>query len=370
MSFSAQEILRRIDDFGLRSPPHLTVMITDECNLRCRHCLLDCSPEPRVGHVAKEPLMEIIASFARLGGKRLMLTGGEPLLHPDWPAILSFACSREEFTEVCLQTNAVLLSEPHVDALARLSDGRLSLQVSLEGPTADTNDVVRGPGNYQRIVKGLRRLIEAGLGQNTRLAFTEMRHNFDELPRMFDLAEELGLGQLITGTMVCGGRAEDDNVLAMPTPEQYRRLLDRYCSDAVFRNAYRERGNVAAIEWYEAGADSTEPGCSCIETPFISAAGRMYPCVMLLSDEYSVENVHGRGLEKAIDSALPLWSSLPDIHRRRRDALESCEDCPGRSHCNGGCMGRAYAAHGKFMAPEDRCSLRRAVYSYGKSSPT
>lgn len=297
-----------------------------------------------------------------------MITGGEPLLHSDWIEILSFACTRAEFGEVCLQTNGTLLSESDVDAISRLADNRLLLQVSLEGATAETNDVVRGNGSFDRIVESLHRLVEAGLGTRTRLAFTEMRHNIDELPRMFELVETMGIGKLITGTMVCGGRAAREDVLAMPTPAQYQRLLDRYHSDAHFRSRYRERGNVAAIEWYEGKANPSDHACSCIETPFISAAGRMYPCVMLLCDEYAVENAHSRRLEESIDSALPLWWRLAETHRRRRETLTSCEECPGLSHCRGGCMGRAYAAHGDFMAPEDRCSLRRAVYSYGKSS--
>lgn len=366
MSFSTQEVLRRIDESGLSRPKHLTLMITDRCNLRCHHCLLDCTPD--LGRmVAKEAVVEIIEGFARLGGERLMITGGEPLLHPDWIEILSFANGRAEFGEVCLQTNATLLSESYADAISRLADNRLRLQVSLEGSTAETNDVVRGVGSFDRIVEGLHRLVEAGLGSKTRLAFTEMRHNIVELPRMFEFAEKMGIGRLITGTMVCGGRAAQEDVLAMPTPAQYELLLDRYHSDADFGRRYRERGNVAAIEWYEGKANPSERACSCIETPFISAAGRMYPCVMLLCDEYAVEKVHGRRLEEAIDSALPLWSRLPEIHRRRA-TLASCEECPGLLHCNGGCMGRAYAAHGNFLAPEDRCSLRRAVYSYGRSS--
>ena len=369
MSPSTQEVLRRIDESGLRRPKHLTLMITDTCNLRCRHCLLDCTPD--LGRqVPREAVMEIIRGFARLGGERLMITGGEPLLHPDWIKILSFACERVEFAEVCLQTNATLLSHSDADAISRLADNRLLLQVSLEGSTAETNDVVRGTGSFDRIVEGLHRLVEAGLGSRTRLAFTEMRHNIDELPRMFELVEKMGIGKLITGTMVCGGRAAQEDVLAMPTPEQYMRLLDRYHADADFRNRYRERGNIAAIQWHEGQATPSEDDCSCIETPFISATGRLYPCVMLLCDEYSVENVHRCRLEEAIDSALPLWSRLPEMHRRRTVALASCQECPGLSHCKGGCMGRAYAAHGDFMAPEDRCSLRRAVYSYGKSSIT
>ena len=368
MSSSTQEVLSRIDESGLRRPKRLTLMITDKCNLRFHHCLLDCTPD--LGRqVPKQAIIEIIAGFARLGGERLMITGGEPLLHPDWIEILSFASKRAEFSEVCLQTNATLLSESDVDAISRLADNRLVLQVSLEGSVAETNDVVRGTGSFDRIVGGLHLLVQAGLGAKTRLAFTEMRHNVDELPLMFELVEKMGIGKLITGTMVCGGRAAQEEVLAMPTPAQYQRLLDRYHSDTHFRSRYRERGNVAAIEWYEGKANpSEEEACSCIETPFISAAGRMYPCVMLLCDEYSVENVHSFRLEEAIDSALPLWSRLQETHRHRRVSLASCEECPGLLHCNGGCMGRAYAAHGDFMTLEDRCSLRRAVYSYGRSS--
>ncbi len=367
MSLHTQEVLRRIDESGLRRPKHLTLMITDSCNLRCHHCLLDCTPD--MGRpVPKEVVIEIIGGFARLGGERLMITGGEPLLHPDWLEILSCASQRAEFSEVGLQTNATLLSDSHVEEISRLTDNRLLLQVSLEGSTAETNDVVRGAGSFHRIINGLQHIVDAGLGPRTRVAFTEMRHNFGELPGMADLVEKMGIGQLISGTMVCGGRAAHEDVLAMPTPGQYQRLLDRYHSDARFRSKYRERANVAAIEWYEGKDYPSDQACSCIETPFISASGRMYPCVMLLCDEYSVENVHDRPLEEAIYSALPLWSRLHETHLRRRETLAPCRECSGLSHCNGGCMGRAYAAHGEFMTPEDRCSLRRAVYSYGKAA--
>ena len=38
-------------------------------------------------------------------------------------------------------------------------------------------------------------------------------------------------------------------------------------------------------------------------------------------------------------------------------------DCPGRSHCAGGCMCRAFAGHGAMMTVEDRCALRKVAYS-------
>jgi hypothetical protein len=72
-----------------------------------------------------------------------------------------------------------------------------------------------------------------------------------------------------------------------------------------------------------------------------------------------------------------LWAHIKRISQRRSTELAACQECPGKAHCAGGCMGRAYAAHGDPMTVEDRCQLRKAVYgwkrpwgtSLGKSNP-
>jgi radical SAM protein with 4Fe4S-binding SPASM domain len=83
---------------------------------------------------------------------------------------------------------------------------------------------------------------------------------------------------------------------------------------------------------------------------------------MYLNDSVAMGGVHEQSLVSAIDKMLPKWGDLPQISRTRSIALETCKDYPGRLHCGGGCMGRAYAAYGNIMMVEDRCELRKAVY--------
>ena len=90
---------------------------------------------------------------------------------------------------------------------------------------------------------------------------------------------------------------------------------------------------------------------------------------MLPVDKYAGDSVHHRPLDEVLMEALPTWGELPKLNRRRSLELEACKECPGRLHCAGGCMGRAYAASGDFMNVEDRCALRRSVYSWKDPYP-
>lgn len=364
MNAKKNDLRHRIIGAGLRPPKMLMLSITNGCNLQCRHCWLDCRLHDKTPPVPTKTLLRVIRDFAFLGGTRISITGGETLTHPDWYKILAFSCSQPGFREVCLQTNGTLLTTVEVNALVSLQFRGLSIQVSLEGATEETHDHVRGAGSFDRTMRGLRLLSEAGLGKKTCVAFTEMQHNFEELPYLLELLDSLGIGLLVSGTLVLGGRAKHTDQLALPKPSQYGNLLELYQIDPRFRTQYKKLGNIAALAWYTGKSNPSGQVCTCIENPFITADGLMYPCVMFLSDEFAARDVHVRPLDEVIMEALPLWAELPKISLRRSEELKACQGCPGRLHCAGGCMGRAYAAHGILMTVEDRCALRKAVYTW------
>ena len=359
-----KDLLDRIIDAGLEPPETLTLMITEGCNLNCPHCLLDCQPADRVSPVPGKIIMRLAAEFSELGGKGLWLTGGDPFTHPDWLEILRFSCRQQGLKEVCLQTNATLMSEEDIQDLLSLPHDKLALQISLDGSNPETHDLVRGKGSFEATIKVLRLLSEAGLGDRTRVAFTEMCHNYDELPEMIELVHTLGLRRLKSGTLVKGGRSLHSDWIAPPRSSQIRALITKYHQEPAFSEIYERVGNIAAIEWFKGRNTPGDQGCHCIRTPFINAQGKMYPCVMYLNDALAVDHVHDRSLVKTISDALPKWAEVPKISRRRRASLRACQGCPGRDHCGGGCMGRADAAHGDAMSVEDRCQLRKAVYSW------
>ncbi|MGD8970445.1 MAG: radical SAM protein [Desulfobacterales bacterium] len=362
---TATELLpNRFRRHGLQPPQSLTLMITSGCNLQCHHCLLDCGPPRADSAVPSDALINIIRDFISSGVHKINIAGGEPLTHPEWMRIVDYACCRSEIEQVTLQTNGDLLDEATIRQLTTLTPERFRMQVSIEGASALTHDAVRGSGSFEATFRGIRLAIRQGLGEQTQVAFTEMAHNFHEIPQLLALLDEIGISRLVSGTLVRGGRAATSRQLTAPSTAQACELLDLYHKDRAFRDRYDRIANVSVIEWYKGRSEPADRLCSCIENPFISAAGRLYPCVMLLSEKYAVASVFHRSFEDIISEGLPIWAELPQISRRRMAQLETCEGCSGRLHCGGGCMGRAFAHSGVLMAPEDRCALRKAAYCW------
>ncbi len=351
-------------DLGL--PRTLTLMITNKCNLQCLHCWPESGLADDCNHVAKKKLLWMIRDFRLLGIDKVCLTGGEPLLHPHWFDIVSFACQDPDIHEVCLQTNATLLTEAHAGKLASLPNQKLVIQVSLEGSESETHDRIRGPGSFKSAMQGLALLAEHGLSKQTRVSLTETEDNFQQIPALLKLLQSLGIRQFSSGTLVHGGRAakENGNRLKPPTPLQYESLLQRYHSDPAFKERCGKTARIAPLEWYKGKVSSVAPSCSFITNPYITADGTLFPCVMFQIDKYAVHYVYSRPIAIALREIVPIWAELQQQSRRRPGLIRICSTCPGRSHCRGGCMGRAYMAHGKIMAAEDRCELRRAVYRW------
>lgn len=349
---------------GLTSPRIVTLTITNSCNLPCLHCLPESHFYGTAPPVPADAIKRLIEEFTLLGVEEVCLTGGEPLTHPGWFEIIEFACRQHGLKRVRLQTNGTLLTEVDIKALCAIDFKGLTVQVSLEGSTAETNDRVRGSGSFEQIIRGLKLLADVGLGQQVVVAFTEMQHNFAELPNLLQVLDGLGIGRLVSGTLLMGGRAGKTNQATPPMPSQYSDLLNLYHSDSEFRSLYKKLGNIAAIEWFTGKSYPAAACCSCIEKPYINADGEMYPCLMLPIKKLAVKDVYQRPLDEVLFEGLPLWAELPDLHHRRSVGLEACDNCPGRQHCAGGCMGRAQTSTGDFMNVEDRCALRKKVYSW------
>jgi MoaA/NifB/PqqE/SkfB family radical SAM enzyme len=250
MTFN-RDISGQIKAVDLHPPQSITLMITDKCNLFCRHCWLDCCTLDRSAPVPGRKVMDLADAFAKMGGTRINLTGGEVLSHPEWHPIMTFCTEHSGIDGVCLQTNGILLTREKIEALQKMRSDKLTIQVSLDGARSRTHDLVRGPGSFFRTMAGLRLLVEAGLGHRTQVAFTEMAHNIHELPELLEILNDMGIGRLISGTVVLGGRAAASKRITLPMPVQYWELIDFHQSDLIFKSLYNRKANIAAIEWFK-----------------------------------------------------------------------------------------------------------------------
>ena len=351
---------------GLRPPKTLTIATTGVCNLSCSHCWVEAGDAGSARHVPGETLRRLMSEFAALGGEGVRLTGGEPLCHPEILELLRFArCAG--FSTLALQTNAMLLDDGSAAALRELDFPGFSLQISFDGASAATHDLVRGAGAFEGLLQGVRRLVREGLGPRIAIFFTEMRHNLEEIPSLLALAEKLGVVSVATGTLVNCGRAAAESLVAAPEPAQFLRLLERYDGDPEFRRLYEKLGKVAALEWRRGGTPRGEP-CTFVENPYLSAQGMLYPCVLCHADPYAVGDLFEKSLADAFREGTPLWSGLQRASARRPDEIAKCQHCSERLTCASGCLGRAWGSCGDIMAADDRCELRLAVRKSGKEA--
>jgi len=353
----AVKILSRAE---VRPPKMLTLAITGACNLTCRHCWVEAGGSSAAAHVPERTLRRLMEEFVALGGEGIRFTGGEPLCHPAWLNLMQFGRSIG-LCDVSIQTNGMLFDDDSVSVLRELEFPRLSIQISLDGAVASTHDLVRGEGAFAGALAGVRLLVRGGLAQHITVFFTEMRHNLDEIPALLELADDLGVGSVVTGSLVLCGRAAKESQVVPAGLDQYLRLLRRYDTDPRFRDLYDKIGNVAALEWRKEDTPRSEC-CTFVENPYLTPGGRLYPCVLCHADDYSVSGVWGKNLAAAFAEGASLWSSLLQTSLCRADAMAGCRECPGRFVCAGGCMGRAWGSRGDFLAPDDRCELRRNIY--------
>ncbi|HEY6097944.1 MAG TPA: radical SAM protein, partial [Anaeromyxobacter sp.] len=135
-----------------RAISYLRVSLTDRCNFRCTYCD-PAENEPPGGLLSRDELKRLFRLFARLGVRRIRLTGGEPTLHKDVVSIVRDAASTPGIEDVAITTNGHRLDElvgPFLEA------GLGSLNVSLDTLVPEKLPGVSGKGaRLDRILSGI-----------------------------------------------------------------------------------------------------------------------------------------------------------------------------------------------------------------------
>ncbi|MBC7299616.1 MAG: radical SAM protein [Nocardia sp.] len=134
--------------------------IIDSCNLRCPTCFADSSPDLRGVVAVEDVLANVDQRLARENGRLdvLMLSGGEPTLHPQLARLLDELTARP-ITRILLNTNGLRLAvdDELVELLARHRD-RVEVYLQYDGETAQASRHHRGGDLRARKQQALQRL--------------------------------------------------------------------------------------------------------------------------------------------------------------------------------------------------------------------
>ena len=164
------------------------------CNLQCSYCLTESGPRVLRRELPGEVILDRAAEAEALGFTAFGVTGGEPFIRDDMPALVA-ELGRRRPTVVL--SNATLLNERRLRELEPVADLPVHVQISLDHPDPVANDEMRGPENFRKVMEAIPKLVERGIG--VRIATTledpdavdpEQRERLCELHRSMGIPDE------------------------------------------------------------------------------------------------------------------------------------------------------------------------------------
>jgi radical SAM protein with 4Fe4S-binding SPASM domain len=342
--------------------------ITRRCNLRCIHCYSDSDAREYPGELTWDQCRAVVDDLAQFGVPAVLLSGGEPLIHPRFFELAAYA--RGKGLRLTLSTNGTLIDR---DAAGRLKElGFSYVGISLDGIGA-THDHFRGrQGAFDKTVAAFRHC--KAVGQKVGLRLTLSSNNIADLDRILDFIEAEDIDRVCFYHLVYSGRGSG---VVDVTHEQTRVALDKIIdrtaqwaasgrprevltvdqpADGAYLYLRLQRENPARagevldlLRWNGGGAHGSGTGIGNIDTQ-----GNVHP------DQFWQTLTLGNVKERPFSE---IWRDQTNpqlaLLRNRNARLEGrCADCRFLAVCGGGFRVRAVQVYGNLLAPDPACYLK------------
>ena len=308
--------------------PLLTLYLTDRCNSRCVSC--DYWRHGR-NDMDLAAVTRLLPDLAALSTRTVLLSGGEPLLNPEWAAIAQSL--RQRGIKVWLLTSGLALAK-HARRAAQLFD---AITVSLDGTDPETYSAIRGLDAFDKVCQGIRAVATHGRPASIRV--TVQRANYGQLPGFVDLAKDLRVRQIsflavdVANPEAFGrtGEAISDLALRAEDLRPFERILDSlerdhledFNSGFIAENPQKLR---RILQYFAAvRGKGPYPSVRCNAPEFsavIGATGQVQPCFFIPGP---TEARIQRGADLADALNLDRMSALR--HAIRQGQRTECKTC-------------------------------------------
>lgn len=330
--------------------------MTTGCNLCCRHCWITptfVNGEPSRGdYIDVELLKSAVAEAKPIGLAFVKLTGGEPMIHPQFREIAAFLT--EEKLRIDMETNATRI-DAETARFLKTRTGIGFVSVSLDGVDSHTHDAFRGvDGAFNDAVNGIKQLV--AVGYCPQIIMSPHRGNIDQVDKMVMLAAELGAGSVKFNPVTYAGRGKEMHKRGEALDYDECLELIRYVNNDLQRRSSLPLFIGAPMALLSVGDllhDRWRGVCSVRNTMGILGTGHMALCGIGRNVPELCYGHLGR------DSIRETWISNPFL-RRLRKGLDGpfpgiCRDCIHSSRCRTGCLAMNYMQSGELFWPAPLC---------------
>ena len=318
----------------LAGPVHGTFFTTYACNLRWHFCDL---PYRHIEYkkdgrkeLSLEEKLAIVDDFAAIGTTAIGFTGGEPMLDPATPDLISRAVDHGILTH--LSSNGFAFQTKA--ATRRLFDlGLHGVSISIDGASQETHNAIRGSQkSFLEVITALTNLLEVRADHANKMSITTTtvitKDNYREIPEMVDLLIEMGVDQIgfmpvqdigldyevdgRSGKFMVDTASELDDVVdyLIEKKKQTDRIENTVDYLKLFKESYR--GTPLPVRCYAGYV-----------TLAVDSWGDLYPCFPWAEMRRSAGNTRDTSLAE-------FWQA--QAGRDMRDEAGACRDCYWNNH--------------------------------------
>lgn len=342
--------------------------ITRTCNLKCLHCYTNSDALKYPDELNLEQGKALIDDLAEFKVPALLLSGGEPLVHPQVFELAEYARSKK--LHVVLSTNGTLIDRKTAQRLKDLNFAYVG--ISLDSAHAKIHDEFRGmKGAFKRTMKGFRHCVD--VGQKVGLRLTLTRHTCEDLDGIFDFIDREDINRACFYHLCPAGRGQDLNAMDHETSrkavdtilrrtqqfhDQGKRVeiltVDNHCDGPYLylkmkaENHPRTQQVLDMLKWNGGARYSSGVGIGNVDF-----FGNVH------ADQFSMFRTFGNVKDRPFsevwkDTSDPIMAGLKD----RVDKIEGrCSTCRFRNICGGSLRARAEISTGEPWASDPGCYL-------------
>lgn len=328
------------------------IEITGKCNLKCKFCYNDSTSESKQV-IEYSKMKEIIDKLVFLKANSLSLSGGEPLLHPNFNEIVKYAY--EKGLIVTLTTNGVFLRHLSEDVLKMISN----IQISLDGSTSEIHDSIRGlKGTFDNVIKSIEWLNSLNY-TNLTIKMVLNKMNKEQLNDYIKLGKKYNVKDIRFSFVIESGRAVGASNINLSLNDK-KEIIKTI-------NTIREKNLKDETCKINVGQIGTTEVCPFVkenekEVKFnlkIDSYGNVFPCQIIDDKRLSLGNVYETSLLKMFE--LENINKFLTFTRNRQSKISKCMSCVWQKICKGGCIGTSFRNDNLYNVDAD-CELRKNIF--------
>ena len=287
---------------------YLRLSITETCNFRCSYCLPDGNTcDSRAGELSIAEIKRLVSAFAKLGTRKVRITGGEPSLRKDLTEIIATCKAVPGIEKVALTTNGYRLQR---DAEAWQAAGLDAINVSIDSLDADNFHLITGQDKLADILDGVAQAQAVGISQVKINTVLLKQHNAAELGDFLNFVKSQPIALRFIELMRTGDNASYYQRQHLSGSSIQQQLLGqgwtlkqkaRTDGPALEYSHPNYRGNIGLIMPY------SKDFCADCNRLRVSSKGQLYLC--LFTDSYQdlrslLQSEHSAPLERFLQQAV------------------------------------------------------------------